>query len=459
MRAPDPRTSPQATALAAWRDLPTATVSDCLERLGAMDAGIAPLTGAGLVGPAHTVETGAGDSSTLHRALESAPAGAVLVVDGGGYLGRAVWGCVLTGAAQAAGVVGAVIDGAIRDVAAIREAGFVVYARGACPAGPHKGFRGRIGATVQCGGVVVGAGDLVLPTRTAWSWCRPGAPRRCWRRPWSAVPRRHDGWSASAVGRAAPACWACRERPRWGWWKMGGMSQARNVIQRAPLLVDHIARHLRTDILSGRLQPGQRIGVSSLARELGVSHIPVREAIRRLEAESLVETIPHRGPTVAGVRLEELHEIYELRRLIEREIAGSAVQRYSDEDTARISAALQRLLRADPQDVDGDFWEAHHAFHWSVLGPATDTWTERILGLLWQSAERYHRLFTLVFGSLPEAHADHRAITDAAVAKDADRLCDRLVTHLHRTEQTVTAGYLDAMRRSSPQDQHRPGQP
>ncbi|MGH3666478.1 MAG: GntR family transcriptional regulator [Egibacteraceae bacterium] len=214
-----------------------------------------------------------------------------------------------------------------------------------------------------------------------------------------------------------------------------------------PLLVDEIATRLRSDILNGHLQPGQRIPVASIARDLGVSHIPVREAIRRLEAESLVGTIPHQWPVVAGVRLEELHEIYTLRRLIEGDLARRAVGCYTDADITQIQGAAQRLWAADPKDPDGDFWTAHRAFHWAVLRPAMDSWSERILGLLWQSAERYHRLFTLVFGSLTEAHAEHRALTEAAAAKDQQALVRVLVSHLHRTEQTVTTGYLEATAR------------
>ncbi|MPZ95591.1 MAG: hypothetical protein GEU96_11950 [Propionibacteriales bacterium] len=145
-----------------WQGLAAATISDCLDRLHAMDAGIHRISGHGVLGPAFTIETCAGDSATIHRALEVAPAGSVLVIDAGGHLGRAVWGNVLTVAAQHRGVRGVVLDGVVRDVDDLRAAEFPVFARGACPAGPHKGFAGRWGATVQCGGVVVATGDVVV---------------------------------------------------------------------------------------------------------------------------------------------------------------------------------------------------------------------------------------------------------------------------------------------------------
>lgn len=147
---------------APWEDVATATLSDAMGRVGAMDGAIRRLSGRRLLGPAYTVLTGAGDSSTIHRALEHAAPGSVLVVDAEGGTARAVWGSVLTIAAMARGVAGAVIDGAVRDLDGIAAVGFELYARATCPAGPHKGFRGRHGVPVQCGGVVVNPGDVVV---------------------------------------------------------------------------------------------------------------------------------------------------------------------------------------------------------------------------------------------------------------------------------------------------------
>lgn len=213
-----------------------------------------------------------------------------------------------------------------------------------------------------------------------------------------------------------------------------------------PVLVDQIADALRRDILHGTLRPGQRITVSTLAKELGVSHIPVREAVRRLEAEALIETVPHQGALVADVHLDELHEIYELRRLIEGDIAARAATAYRPEDLDTIDAALRRLLDADPTDPAGNWMDAHRAFHAAILAPASTVWNQRLLGLLWQSAERYHRLYTLVFGSLSSANADHAGLAVAARRGVPVEMQDLLVQHLHHTEEAVTTGYLATVR-------------
>lgn len=146
----------------AWRRYPTATVSDCLDRLHAVDAGLRRVAGEGVAGRAFTVQTAAGDSATLHLALMHAPPESVLVIDAGGHTRRAVWGGILTEAAQQRGIRGLVLDGVVRDLADIRNSGFAVFARGTCPAGPQKGFEGRWGEPVACGGVTVNTGDLIL---------------------------------------------------------------------------------------------------------------------------------------------------------------------------------------------------------------------------------------------------------------------------------------------------------
>jgi DNA-binding GntR family transcriptional regulator len=212
---------------------------------------------------------------------------------------------------------------------------------------------------------------------------------------------------------------------------------------RRPLLADEIAARLRTSILNGDLRPGQRIAVAAIARDLGVSHIPVREAIQRLEAESLVETVPHQGPVVTAVRLEELHEIYHLRRLIEGDAARRSAPLYTDADIEHIQACLDALLEADPETPEGGFWDAHRAFHHAILRPAGGNWSPRILNLLWQSAERYHRLYTLVFGSLKVAHDEHRALAAAAARRDGEQLQHLVTTHLNHTEEAVTNGYRE----------------
>jgi regulator of RNase E activity RraA len=103
-----------------------------------------------------------GDNLAIHRALDEARPGDVLVVNGHGDMTRALIGDLIGEIMVNAGVVGAVVDGAVRDVQALSELGLAVYARAVTPAGPFKDGPGTIGAPVAVGGVVVAAGDVLV---------------------------------------------------------------------------------------------------------------------------------------------------------------------------------------------------------------------------------------------------------------------------------------------------------
>lgn len=149
--------------LRAWRAVPAAIASDELNRACTPDAGLKPVAAGGpLVGLACTVRTMAGDNLALHHAVARAVPGSVLMIDAGGYERSAVWGGILHKAAQMRGLAGIVVDGCIRDLADIRASPLACYARGAVPAGPHKGWGGEINGAIQIGGAVVRAGDLVI---------------------------------------------------------------------------------------------------------------------------------------------------------------------------------------------------------------------------------------------------------------------------------------------------------
>ncbi|GAA1027103.1 RraA family protein [Virgisporangium ochraceum] len=143
--------------------VPAANVGDALQRMTVMDGGIRLFTErAALLGNALTVDVRSGDNLAVHRALDEARPGDVLVVNGHGDVTRALIGDLIGEIMVNAGVVGAVVDGAVRDVQALSELGLAVYARAVTPAGPFKDGPGTIGAPVAVGGVVVTAGDVLV---------------------------------------------------------------------------------------------------------------------------------------------------------------------------------------------------------------------------------------------------------------------------------------------------------
>ena len=142
---------------------PSSILADVAGRRGAMSGRIAPLAPTmRLAGPAITVEVRPGDNLMIHAALAIAQPGDVLVIDGKGDLSSALMGEIMSQQCVALGVVGVVIDGAVRDSEAIRALGFPMFAAGLNPNGPTKSVSGRLNHPISIGGVSVSPGDLVV---------------------------------------------------------------------------------------------------------------------------------------------------------------------------------------------------------------------------------------------------------------------------------------------------------
>jgi 4-hydroxy-4-methyl-2-oxoglutarate aldolase len=149
--------------LDAYADIPTAAIGDARDRLGVVGPRVRAMwPGAHVAGRALTVLCRPGDNKGIHEALRLARPGDVLVVDGGGHDARALIGELIANRAINRGIRGMIIDGAVRDVPALQEAGFPVWAVGSSPAGPYKSGPFRLGEAVSVGGAVVHPGDVVV---------------------------------------------------------------------------------------------------------------------------------------------------------------------------------------------------------------------------------------------------------------------------------------------------------
>ncbi|MDF1608677.1 RraA family protein [Hoeflea sp. YIM 152468] len=149
--------------LAAWRSIPTAVASDCMNRTQVMHASIKPISpGMTLAGQARTVTTMVGDCASIVDLISIARPGEVLVVDAGGYEDVAVWGGMMTEEAHYRKLDGALVWGAVRDVQDIRALGFNMFCNAVVPRGPHQGFGGVVDGAISAAGVTVRSGDIIL---------------------------------------------------------------------------------------------------------------------------------------------------------------------------------------------------------------------------------------------------------------------------------------------------------
>jgi RraA family protein len=155
---------PSRELVAALAEMVTPHLSDNMSRLQGAAAAIRPMHGgsAKLAGPAFTVRVPAGDNLMVHKAIDSAAPGDVIVVDAAGVLEQAIIGDIMTSLAAKRGVAGFVIDGAIRDAAELAARPYPVYARGVTHRGPYKNGPGEINVPVSIGGMVVRPGDIIV---------------------------------------------------------------------------------------------------------------------------------------------------------------------------------------------------------------------------------------------------------------------------------------------------------
>ncbi len=153
---------PAKELIAGFAGLPVANIADMMNRMFVIDAKIRPMNAAPLLGPAFTVKSRPGDNLLLHKALDMAQPGDIVVVDAGGDLSNSLIGELMMLWAKKKGLGGVIIDGAIRDVGTLKNMDIPVYAAGITPAGPYKDGPGEINYPITCGGVVINPGDILV---------------------------------------------------------------------------------------------------------------------------------------------------------------------------------------------------------------------------------------------------------------------------------------------------------
>ena len=163
MRIQDIPKRPDPKLVAELGRMVTPHLSDSMERLYAGGPQLRPMHGAGkLAGPAFTVKTAAGDNLLVHKALDMAKKGDVVVVDAGGFLDNAIIGELMMSRARQRGIAGIVIWGAIRDSAEIRAGSYPVFAAGVTHRGPYKNGPGEINVPIMMGATPVNPGDIIV---------------------------------------------------------------------------------------------------------------------------------------------------------------------------------------------------------------------------------------------------------------------------------------------------------
>ena len=206
-------------------------------------------------------------------------------------------------------------------------------------------------------------------------------------------------------------------------------------------LTDQIVTELRQQIILGQLPEGMPLRQEKLAAELGVSRVPLREAIRRLEAEGFVVSVLHKGSVVTSLSLNEIEELFELRVRLETWLFEAAIPRLTDEDFALAEAITEEARQSGNVENWG---ELNWRFHETLYKPSGHTIALRLLRTVHDNANRYINLHIAVVKDVDRELGDHKMLITFARLGDIRRGVDALRAHIHRVSRSLIAALAEA---------------
>lgn len=187
---------------------------------------------------------------------------------------------------------------------------------------------------------------------------------------------------------------------------------------------------LRRMFADGRLLPGERIVQDALSAELGVSRVPLREALKILEGEGLVHYVAHRGHVVAPLSFGDLVEVYRIRRLLEPEAVALAVPLLTDVAVRRLEEAAAEVEEACARGDVPAMTVSNRQLHETLIEGCGSPRLVRMIRQLWDATEVYRAVYYRQEAHRAHVLEEHRALLEAARDRDTDRLLR--VLELHR---------------------------
>ncbi len=212
-------------------------------------------------------------------------------------------------------------------------------------------------------------------------------------------------------------------------------------------VVDQVTETLLGMVLEGSLPPGENVAIQDLSVQMGVSHVPVREALRRLESRGLVIFRRGRRPQIAPVDIDDFDAIFRLRRLIEADVAERSGDLFTPERLAAVNELavdFRDAMRRDgaPLSVPS----VHTQMHMALL-PGATSWDRQVLAQLWDATERYIQLYVTHEQSRQEAIdriiSAHDRIIESAGKTTAKKFRAVVVAHIDESHDALRPVILE----------------
>lgn len=199
-------------------------------------------------------------------------------------------------------------------------------------------------------------------------------------------------------------------------------------------LTDKIVAELRRSIVVGELREGMPLRQEALAAELGVSRVPLREAIRQLEAEGFVQSELHKGTVVRALSLAEIQELFDIRVLMETWLFEAAIPHLTEADLVEAERVIDETLAGGHV---GNWGDLNWRFHETLYRPSGKTLALKLLKTVHDNANRYVNLQIAVVKDAEQEMVDHRNLIACVRLKDSRRAIEILRMHIRRVASSL----------------------
>lgn len=217
-------------------------------------------------------------------------------------------------------------------------------------------------------------------------------------------------------------------------------------------LAQQVQEELRLAIVSGSLAPGSAIVLREVARQLGVSIIPVREALLRLHQEGLVLYEPQRGFKVPPLSLDEVEDLYSVRIVLEGLAIEKACRVFNKSWHEHFTKILDEFEAAALAGRNTEARSLHRKFHLELYSLAGSTTLDRLIPPLLDASERYRQMTSLMRGAPQQRRLEHQAILDACLQGSPKVAREALAEHLWRTVELLRSRWFCSTIRNKPLD-------
>jgi GntR family transcriptional regulator, carbon starvation induced regulator len=215
---------------------------------------------------------------------------------------------------------------------------------------------------------------------------------------------------------------------------------------------------LRTDLLEGKLRPTERLRINAISKKYEIGATAIREALSRLVSDGLVEFEDQKGFAVAAVSQAELLDLTRTRQEIECLAARKAVQIGNLDWESKMIATFHKLSRTSPPtspEATTVWADAHRAFHEAIVAGCDSPWLVRLCGLLYDKSERYRNLtYRSAVSAERNNTNEHNELLNAALDRDADKLCNLLTAHFEKTANLINKNYVFSTHKNLKEIEH-----